>query len=140
MKQPIPTEDSEQAALFEWARMQENRYPALRLLYAIPNGGYRHMRTAVMLKRTGVKAGVPDIFLPTARGMWHGLFIEMKRTQGGVVSSHQKWWMKELTQAGYKCVVCKGFYEARAAVLAYINGSIDWFDDTSVAAGLTEEE
>ena len=31
-----------------------------------------------MLKRQGVKAGVPDIMLPAARAGYHGLYIELK--------------------------------------------------------------
>ena len=138
----IPTEDSEQAMLFTWARMQEAAHPELRLMYAIPNGGYRHLKTAINLKRTGVKAGVPDICLPVKRGTYNGLYVEMKRTVGGTVSSYQKWWLAELAKAGHKCVVCKGFDEARAAIMAYLMGDKCLHDgtDMSVAAGLVEEE
>lgn len=38
---PYPTEDQEQATLFQWAALQERRWPELRMLYAIPNGGKR---------------------------------------------------------------------------------------------------
>ena len=35
------SEEEEQIMLFSWARMYEYRYPQLKWLYAIPNGGYR---------------------------------------------------------------------------------------------------
>ena len=62
-----PTENQEQAALFEWAEAASGKYPELRLLHAIPNGGLRDGRTAAVLQRTGVKSGVPDIHLPIPR-------------------------------------------------------------------------
>ncbi len=113
-----PTEDEEQAALFEWA----SHYPELRLMHAIPNGGKRNIQTAVKLKRTGVKAGVPDIFLPLPVKGSHGLYIELKRQAGGRVSEEQKQWLSELNAAGYTAVVCKGFAEAVKAIRRYVNG------------------
>ena len=72
------SEEQEQVALFKWAKLQENVYPALRLLYHIPNGGKRDKVTAARLKAAGVKAGVPDICLPVPAGGCNGLYIEMK--------------------------------------------------------------
>ena len=74
-----PTEHEEQVALFQWAAANEAQYPSLAMLAAIPNGGYRPMTTAAMLKAEGVKAGYPDILLDVARGPYHGLRIELKR-------------------------------------------------------------
>ena len=79
---PAPTEDEEQAALIEWAYIEGLRRPELMLLYAVPNGGYRPPRTAAILKRTGVRPGVPDLCLPVARPPYHGLYIELKRRRG----------------------------------------------------------
>ena len=87
-RRPIHYESAEQAAVIAWARGSARRYPELDLLFAIPNGGKRPSKQdkkghwyspeAIRLKREGVKAGVPDIFLPVARSGYHGLFIEMK--------------------------------------------------------------
>lgn len=118
----IPTEESEQAALFDWAGYSGGKYPELSLLYAIPNGGYRHKKTAHDLQRTGLKAGVPDICLPVARGMRHGLYVEMKRQQHGVVSAHQKIWLEALKKEGYEAVVCFGWEEAKGVIIAYLEG------------------
>lgn len=117
---PIPTEDSEQAALFDWANYATGRHPELVLLYAIPNGGKRHIKTAITLRRTGVKPGVPDIHLPVARGSYHSLYIEMKRRKGGTVSPEQKEWHKALQEQGHCCLVCKGWEEAREAIINYL--------------------
>ena len=116
----IPTEHQEQCALFEWAAWQEGIWPELRLLHAIPNGGKRDIRTAAMLKAEGVKPGVPDIFLPVSRGGKHGLYIELKRRKGGVISKAQEAWIRALTNQGYMCAVCHGAEAAKDEIMAYM--------------------
>ena len=86
MKTPIPTEAQEQAALFRWAECMAWKWPELRCMHHIPNGGSRNPIEARHLKEQGVKAGIPDVFLPCARGGFHGLYIEMKRRTGGRIS------------------------------------------------------
>jgi hypothetical protein len=116
----IPTENEEQATLMEWAAFASSAYPELKLLYAIPNGGYRPPRTAAMLQRTGVKPGVPDLCLPVPQRGYGALYIEMKRIQGGAVSAAQEIWIRNLNRVGNKAVVCKGFSEAKDAILKYL--------------------
>ena len=115
-----PTENAEQAALMEWARLSEWKCPELKLLHAIPNGGLRDARTAAILARTGVKSGVPDLCLPVARGGFHGLYIELKRLKGGMLSINQKTWLGLLSKEGYKAVMCRGWLEARDTILNYL--------------------
>lgn len=119
-KLPPPTEDQEQIALVNWARMQEKRYPELRLLFHIPNGGSRGKAEAGRFRAMGVKAGVPDLFLPVPRFGWHGLFLEMKRAKGGRVSPEQKKWIADLEAQGYCALVCCGFEEATANIMVYL--------------------
>lgn len=88
-KMPVPTEAQEQMTLFSWAAMQSGKYPELNLLYHVPNDGSRHKAEAGRLRAEGVKAGVPDLCLPVARGQYHGLYIELKRQRGGRTSDHQ---------------------------------------------------
>ena len=68
------SEHDEQVALFQWAGYQLGACPELALMFAIPNGGDRHPAVAGKLRDEGVKAGVPDIFLPVPRGKYHGMF------------------------------------------------------------------
>lgn len=117
----ITTEAQEQEALFAWARMQEGKYPELALLHAIPNGGSRHPVEAKHLKAQGVKAGIPDIFLPVARQGYHGLYIELKRMTGGRLSDAQEIWIDYLREQGYKAEVCHGFDEARREIVVYLS-------------------
>lgn len=120
MNMPVPTESEEQATLFSWCAMNYGKYPELTLLYHIPNGGKRSAREAGRFKLEGVKPGVPDLCLPVARGGCHGLYIEMKRTQGGRVSDQQEFWLQSLREQGYMAVVCKGWREAAKALEIYL--------------------
>lgn len=117
----FPKEAEEQAALFEWAETAAYKWPELSLMYHIPNGGSRNPIEAAHLQRQGVKPGVPDIFLPAARGGAFGLYIEMKRAVGGVLSELQKNTILNLRAQGYKAVVCEGFQAAANEIEAYMN-------------------
>lgn len=119
----VATEAAEQSALIAWANLQAKATPELARLYAVPNGGSRHKLEAVNLKRQGVKKGVPDLCLPVPRHGRHGLYIELKRTKGSTTSREQKEWIAYLNQAGYVAVICKGFEQARDAILEYLNST-----------------
>ena len=120
VKPRVPTEEQEQITLFNWAAMMEYRYPELRYMYHVPNGGYRNKAEAGRFKAQGVKSGVPDIVLPAARGQYHGLYIELKRTEGGKLSADQRDWLEFLTEQGYFAVICKGWEEAKNAIEGYL--------------------
>lgn len=125
IKPAAPTEHAEQVAFFAWADAMTARWPELALLYAVPNGGYRHPATAVMLKNEGVKAGVPDIFLPVPLHHWHGLYIEMKRAdRSNHPSAEQRIWIEELRRQGYCVAVCYGCEAAINAFTAYMRGDV----------------
>lgn len=117
---PTMSEEEEQIALLQRLRYAEARCPELALLFAIPNGGWRFPKTAARLKAAGVKAGVPDLFLPVARRNFHGLFIEMKRLKGGVVSDAQLDWITDLEAQGYAVYVCRGWWDAWKKLCWYL--------------------
>ena len=115
-----PTEHQHQVNLFQWAKAQSGKYPELKLMFAVPNAAKRNLNTAMYMKAEGLASGVPDIFLPCARGAYHGLFIELKRAKGSVVSKTQKVYLDGLNMQGYKAVVCYGFDEAKNVILGYL--------------------
>ena len=121
-KLPVPTEAQEQITLFRWAEMQSGKYPELKLLYHVPNGGSRHKAEAGRLRAEGVKAGVPDLCLPVARGGCHGLYIELKRQRGGRTSDLQTGWLEALMEQGYQVAVCKGWEAAAKTIIQYLEG------------------
>lgn len=98
-----PTEHIEQVTLINlWDKL----FPEVRI-FAIPNGGFRHKTTAERMKAEGLRAGVPDLFVPEWR-----VFIEMKRQKGGRVSDDQADWLGYLAESGYTCIVAKGYEDA----------------------------
>ncbi len=104
------TEDWEQRQLVQWCR----RFPWGQLLFHIPNENHHHDTPL------GVRSGVPDLMLPVPMGGRHGLFIEMKRVDGGRLSESQRKWLGWLTELGYEAVCCHGFDEAREVVARYM--------------------
>ena len=113
------SEDGHQAALFCWAQQNLRDFPHIDRMFAVPNGGNRDARVGARLKMTGVKRGVPDVFLPVPKGRFAGLFIEMKKpadrgkkTQAGRTSSEQDSWLEYLAQAHYATAVCYSWEEA----------------------------
>ena len=52
------------------------------ICYAIPNAGKRSPSAAAWYRAEGMRKGVPDLCVPMARGGYHSLYIEMKRSDG----------------------------------------------------------
>ncbi len=116
------TEAQHQGNVIKWSQQPiiRKKYPELKLLFHIPNGGRRDPIEAKHLKQQGVKRGVPDLFLPVAKGKYHGLFIEMK-TETGRTSDYQDWWLCELKNESYYCKVCYGWKNAVELIEDYLN-------------------
>lgn len=119
-KPPVPLEEEEQRNLLQWATVASRQTPVLGLLFHIANGGHRHPAVAKKLRAAGVKPGVPDLFLPVARYLYHGLFIELKRRGGGTTGVTQKQWHAALRAQGYDVAVANGWIEARDVILNYL--------------------
>jgi hypothetical protein len=121
-KAPIPTEHDEQCVVIEWwDRGVARRGLPIHALFAIPNAGAGASRgQAGKMKAEGARSGVPDLFLAAPRGRWHGLFIEMKRRDGGRVSFPQQVVMDSFGK-DYRCVVAKGADEAMQAIRQYLS-------------------
>lgn len=100
----VPTEEAEQIALFQW--LNANNIPAFHVNNEMFTRSWKQRRRARLM---GVQSGVPDVFvaLPT-----HVIAIELKRKQGGVVSSNQKWWIDKLNKSNLPTIVAHGADEA----------------------------
>lgn len=112
-------EAQEQAIVVSWCKMQENVYPALKNIHAIPNGGYRNKIEAHNLKLQGVKSGVPDLHLAYPNSFYHGLYIEMKWDKNKP-TKNQEDWIERLSAVGYKCEVCWSSEEAIEVIKNYL--------------------
>jgi hypothetical protein len=128
------SEDGMQAALFCWAAEASKQYPQLKWLFAVPNGGQRHIVEATKLVATGTRSGVPDVFLPAPirqypDGSYHGCWIEMKiekhrNKKYGGLSNEQMKWQNYLLSAGYHWAVCYSWIEAKDTLIAYLEGKV----------------
>lgn len=116
----VVPEDFEQELVMRWAAGNEHLWPELEFLFHPANGEKRAKRTAQKLKRMGVKAGVPDLVLPVARGGFHSLYLEMKRLDGGRLSIAQKRWRDALRAAGCEWAVAHGHEQAIAVIKDYL--------------------
>jgi VRR-NUC domain len=108
------SEHQHQCAYFRWFSLA---HPD-KLAFAIPNGGNRSAATGAMLKKEGVKAGIPDILVASINGKYAGLFIEMK-AENGRVSLNQQHMIDHLESEGYKVEVCRGWESAKNATDKY---------------------
>jgi hypothetical protein len=117
---PIDWEGMEQKALLLELAL---RHPAAaKLIFHVPNGGHRHKLVAIELKKQGVKAGIPDLILPMARGGYFGLYLEFKATppHDSPVSPSQDAMLHALIEQGYLAIVCRGHADAMEALTAYL--------------------
>jgi len=112
---PDPLEHQIQASFFEW---WEVAYGS-PLAFAIPNGGKRHIITAMKMKQEGVKPGVPDVFIAIPAWGASGLFLEFKRRTGRV-TEEQASYLYWLLEAGYRTAVVRSLEEAIEAVKLYL--------------------
>ena len=120
-KRPDNEEMHEQIKLIDYLRLQ---YP--RVLFTIaPSGMKLPISVAVKMKRMGYRAGTPDVLILTPSKYFGGLFIEMKRCKGGVVSEEQQEFIDHLRANGYCAEICHGFDEAKLVVDNYFKEPVD---------------
>ena len=138
MSEVVYSEHAEQAELLRWSREAAvlAKYPEVEWLFAVPNGAKlpytgtgrsRRCKQAGILKQEGLKAGVPDLVLPVARGQYHCLFIELKRNSSRArVSDDQAKWIWALRALGHKAVVRFGWESARNTIIDYLELNVDY--------------
>lgn len=116
------TEHYQQTLLF-W--LLEVHHPELyRLTSAVPMGEYRSLAAAGRVRAEGGKSSYPDITHDRARGIYHGLKIEMKRPETttqkhGTATTGQVAYLDLLTSEGYYCPICYSALDALTVILQY---------------------
>jgi len=118
----LTSEDFHQSALISWSESQEAmiKYPMLKWLFAVPNGGKRGASTAATMKRTGLKPGVLDLLLLYPSNGYHGLAIELKYGRNKP-SQEQRDFICHHLPLGYQCVVCWSWLDARREIINYLS-------------------
>jgi len=113
------SEHDSQVLLFQILALYEDKYPMLKWVFAVPNGGKRHPATAVKMKAEGVKRGIPDICILYPVDEWAGCFIEMKYLKGRL-TKEQKEFIAEFEHT-HKIYVCWSAVEAAHAIGDYLD-------------------
>lgn len=120
MRYAMRSEDTEQINVVSWANWNVNRYPELKWLHHIPNGGSRNKQEAVKFKQMGVKAGVSDLCLPYPKGLYCGMYIEMKFGDNRQQTT-QKEFLEDMAAVGHFVVTCYSAEEAVKVLEEYLN-------------------
>lgn len=116
IKKPKLSEAQEQIIIFNWARF----IPELKWMFAIANGGSRHLLEAINLKRQGVKRGISDMMVPIPKGKYHGLFIELKVGRNKP-TPEQIEFILHANKYNYYAEVCYGHEEAIELIKKYLS-------------------
>ena len=108
------------------------KYPNAK--YCASLGGIRtSFKQAVKAKATGYVKGFPDlqICVPMERGgasegggVYHGLFLEIKKDKKSYPTKEQKEWIAYLNEQGYCARVTKGLDESIEVIDNYFNKTI----------------
>jgi len=114
-------EHREQVEVIRWADSQVETHPEFAFLFAIANAGAgAQSGQAGKMKAEGVRPGVPDLCLPVPRGVYHGLYIEMKQATAGTTSGVQRAWHEFLKRQGFYMATAHGADIAKQILTTYI--------------------
>jgi hypothetical protein len=130
---PQDYEAKEQKAVIEWAQLEPLGVLPGKIgdyIFAVPNGGYGlSPALGAKMKAMGLKAGVSDLCLPVPSGIYHGLFLEMKKQHmhfqypslvKAAYKENQLEWQERMQLAGYKAEFAFGAGEAIDIIQEYI--------------------
>lgn len=116
------SENQFQAELFQWAW---NSFPAIRrLLWAVPNGQYRHHQERALFQATGVIAGVYDLHLYYSGKLY---CFELK-VDNNSRSAAQVEWARLMTAQGATCYEISEKNQGREKFKSIIAGIIAGYD------------
>lgn len=113
-----------QTVFVRYVNLLSMKCPALKLGFAVPNGGMRHMSVAKKLKAEGVKSGVPDWHLPVARKIYKGFWLEFKHGKNKP-TENQIEFIAMLRKEGHFVEICYSADEALGLLMRYMDLKFD---------------
>jgi len=90
-----------------------------QLSIRINKAGKAYSPLGSKLKRKGVKSGVPDVIILEARGVYHGLMLELK-VKPNKITPNQTKWISELNKRNYLSIVTYSLDESIEIVKKYL--------------------
>ena len=111
-------ESNLQIQCVRWFRLQYPKYA--KLLFAVPNGGYRNKIEAGIMKAEGVVSGVADLILLIPSKGFNSLCIEMK-TDKGRQNENQKAWQSDTENVGNAYKICRSVDDFMNEINGYLN-------------------
>lgn len=115
------SEHTMQQRLFQEIDRMALADPVYGMIYAVPNGQYR----AGQRPEPGMRAGVPDICLASARFPYHGGYLELK-VKGNGTSPDQDDWLRRLSAQGYYCQVVRDSVEKAIETIQWYFSLPEW--------------
>lgn len=82
------------------------------IIFSVPNGGTRNIREALLLKATGVVAGVSDLIIVRKNEI---IFVEVK-TEAGKQSKEQKDFQKNIEKLGFKYLLVRSLEDFKKQI------------------------
>src|SRR6516225_1089574 len=116
-------ESKAQAAVFMLAAYAMSKYPDLKYMHSSLNGVHLTSTQAKIAKGQGMLAGVSDIFLPTKRGNYSGLYIEMK-VKPNILTDAQIKYMEYVKTQDYYAEVCYSWHAAKDLIINYLENKL----------------
>lgn len=122
------SEKTEQKALVKWFRYQ---HPDSKII-AIPNaqkflGKAKNIFSIIKsMEAEGFLIGASDLFIPKPKGIYHGLFLELKDVgkDYDAVSPKQRKFILDMKKDGYYADWAAGFDEAVGIINPYMSGTL----------------
>lgn len=130
-----------QKSFFDWANLKALTDPRYQWFFAVPNGGWRHIVTAVRLKEEGVKRGVCDVFIPIKTDKYIGGVIEFKHGKNEV-TDEQELWLEHFKSQGWATCVAYDLDTAKAFTTKLLGKYVtiqEAFDKAINGAGVPKE-
>ena len=122
-----PLERDEHNRVIAWAKLMVStgQEPRLRFLRSGFEGLRLSMGVRMQMKRQSISIGWPDLFLSVPSFIhephdYYGLYIELKRLKGGIVSVDQRAMHDELEAQSYCVRVCRGADHAIQTIKDYL--------------------
>ena len=107
--------------LLRWYRLKYTTH--YHDLWHCPNGGYRAMKTAKLMKDLGTLPGVSDYVLDVECGPYRTLYLEIK-TETGRPETSQILFAQRRRENGHMAIFAYGLDEAKEVVNQWMAG--DW--------------